>query len=144
VPRSGLGRGGVGEAVEQLAGLSKLRAQHLPGHLQQLKHPRIFHAVVDARASSATLQETKATHRPEVLRRAAGIEIQLGLQLPNGALAIAQEFEDAHPRGMPEHLEEVRFEPVDRLTLHGDWTGGRTLARHPQSVPPLASYLKMF
>ena len=56
----------------------------------------------------------------QMLRRAARVEIQLRLQLPDRVLAVAQQFENAHPRRMAEHPKQVRLHLVQ----------GRRVVRH--------------
>jgi hypothetical protein len=81
-------------------------------------------AVVDARAFAARFDEPDAPERGEVLRRAPGVELELGLERSDRALAVAQELEDADACGVPEHAEEVRLDLVDRTRV----------VRHPRTI----------
>ena len=55
--------------------------------LEELKQPRVAHAVVDARPFAAALEEVVPLERGEVLRGAARVERERGLQLADRPLA---------------------------------------------------------
>lgn len=54
----------------------------------------------------------------EVLGGAAGVEVELGLEVSDGSFAVAEEFEHADSHRMAEHPEELRFDDVDGIGAH--------------------------
>jgi hypothetical protein len=54
-----------------------------------------------------------------VLGGPAGVELQLGLELADAPLAVAQQLQDPHPRGVAEHAEELRLRDIDGLLAGG-------------------------
>ena len=69
--------------------------------------------VVDAGAGPPALENSLLAQRGEVLRGAAGVEAELGLQVPDGAFSVGQELEHPDPHGMAEHPEKLGFDDVD-------------------------------
>src|SRR5262245_6268187 len=106
------------ELAEQLARELELRGDDLLCRRQQLEDARVAHAVQDARADLAALVPALTAHRRQVLRRAAGVEPERGLQITDAALVLlAQELEDPNARGMAEEAEELGLEAVHRSVL---------------------------
>ena len=78
-------------------------------HVEQVEDALVVDAVVDARAFAARLDETDPPQCGQVLRGAAGVELELCLQRADRALAVAQQLEDPDARRVAEHPEELAF-----------------------------------
>jgi hypothetical protein len=91
----------------------------LPSDRQQLEHLLVLDRVERARPLAPYGHQPDPAQRRQVLRRAARVEPELGLQLPDGMLAVTQQFENPHPRRMPEHPKDVRLHLVDRRSILG-------------------------
>ncbi len=79
---------------------------------EQIEHAAVVDAVVDARALAPRLDHTDPAKGAQVLRGAARVELELGLQPADRPLAVAQQLEDADARWMAEHPEERRLDLV--------------------------------
>jgi len=64
-------------------------------------------AVVDACTDPAAVKNAVLAKGGEVLGGAAGVELELGLELSDGSSSVVEEVEDANPQGMAEHPEEL-------------------------------------
>lgn len=91
------------------------RGQDLFCDCEQLRYAWIPDAVVDAGAGPPALQNTLPAQRGEVLRGAAGVEAQLGLQVSDSAFPIRQELQYPDPHGMAEDPEELGLHDVDGI-----------------------------
>lgn len=71
-----------------------------------------------------------------MLRGAAGVEFELGLEVSDSSFAVAEEFENADPHRMAEHPEELGFDDVDGVRAHvscagiGWWRSGAPARGH--------------
>ncbi len=132
-----VGRGtrlGHGELFEKSGGLGQPRRDDLPGDLHQLEHARIADGVADGGPHLAILHDAVLPQRGQMLRRAARIEFQSGLQLAHRLLAVAQQLEDAHPGRMAQHPEEPGLHSVyGELTRH-ERPSGLAPSQHPLNL----------
>ena len=88
------------------------------GEFQQLQDPRVSDAVVHAGAGFAALDQALLAERREMLRGAAGIQLERRLQRAHRQLTCAQQLQNPNADGVPEDAKELGFQCIDwRLTL---------------------------
>ena len=86
---------------------------HLPGDLRAAGTCADRAPSSERGAHLAALHDAAPPQSGQMLRGAARIELQRGLQLTHGLVAVAQQLEDAHPGGMAENREEVGLDGVN-------------------------------
>ena len=108
----------VCEVAEQRVRVRQPGGQDLAGYSQQLGDAGVVDAVVDASARPTAVEQALLAQHGEVLGGAAGIQVELGLKVAHGALALAEELEDPDSHRVAENPEELGLYDVDRVGAH--------------------------
>jgi hypothetical protein len=101
------------EVAEHRLCVGERGGEDLLGYGHQLRDARVADSVVDVGAFAAALERSLFAQRGEVLGGAARVEGERVLQVADGPLPVAQEFEDPDADGVTEHFEQLRLAYVD-------------------------------
>ena len=80
---------------------------------EQREDLRVIDAVEDARALTPRLDDPDPPQRREVLGCPARVKSQIGLQRPDRTLSILEQLQNANPRRVTKHTEEVSLDLVN-------------------------------
>src|SRR5687768_3689560 len=98
----------------------QMAAEDAARDVEQLADGGVAHRVAHGGAFLARVDDVLAAQDGQVLRHARLVEGERVLELLHAVLAVTEDLEDAHPRGVAERLEEVglqglQLEPAGRL-----------------------------
>jgi hypothetical protein len=113
----------VGEVAEQRVRIGERGGEDLFRYGEELRDAWVSDAVVDAGTGAAAFEDALLAQCGEVLGGAAGVEVELRLEVADGSLAVAEEFEHADADRMAEYPEELSLDDIDGVRTDVDSAG---------------------
>jgi hypothetical protein len=92
-----------------------LFAEHTAAHVEQLRYEWIAQPLIHGAIAAPAVHDAAGAEDPELLGGGRGLYIEFAEEVTDADLAAAQELEDVDAQGVAKSLEELGFEPVQRL-----------------------------